>query len=231
MLRRLAGSTTSTPRDRRRRRLSEGDPWNGANSSSSACSVRSRRCWRRAARPALRRRRPLGCPPTAVNLTQAGDRYLDMSRWTKGVVWVHGRNLGRYWKVGPRQRLYLPAAVAAGRCQRDSGLRPAPDARAADPLRGHPERPVGRGGRAAGRHRQGLPALATHPGVTPLGHVRYGRCIADAKMAAWAGGATGVRREPARAVAPAPGDGRRRGSTRHRVHRPRVGRQHGDHPS
>ncbi|SCL71088.1 beta-galactosidase [Micromonospora citrea] len=44
-----------------------------------------------------------------VNLTQTGDTYLDMSRWTKGVVWVNGRNLGRYWKVGPQQRLYCPA--------------------------------------------------------------------------------------------------------------------------
>jgi beta-galactosidase len=44
-----------------------------------------------------------------VNLTQTGDTYLDMSRWTKGVVWVNGRNLGRYWKIGPQQRLYCPA--------------------------------------------------------------------------------------------------------------------------
>ncbi|MEU4426691.1 beta-galactosidase [Actinoplanes sp. NPDC024001] len=44
-----------------------------------------------------------------VNLTQTGDTYLDMSRWTKGVVWVNGRNLGRYWKIGPQHRLYCPA--------------------------------------------------------------------------------------------------------------------------
>jgi beta-galactosidase len=45
----------------------------------------------------------------AVTLTQTGDTYLDMSGWTKGVVWVNGHNLGRYWKVGPQQRLYCPA--------------------------------------------------------------------------------------------------------------------------
>ncbi|MCX5208321.1 beta-galactosidase [Kitasatospora sp. NBC_00240] len=44
-----------------------------------------------------------------VNLTQVGDTYLDMSGWTKGVVWVNGRNLGRYWQIGPQQRIYCPA--------------------------------------------------------------------------------------------------------------------------
>ncbi len=38
-----------------------------------------------------------------------GDAYLDMSGWTKGVVWVNGHNLGRYWEIGPQKRLYCPA--------------------------------------------------------------------------------------------------------------------------
>lgn len=38
-----------------------------------------------------------------------GDTWLDMSAWSKGVVWVNGRNLGRYWNIGPQQRLFLPA--------------------------------------------------------------------------------------------------------------------------
>lgn len=38
-----------------------------------------------------------------------GDTYLDLSGWKKGVVWVNGRNLGRYWQIGPQHRLYLPA--------------------------------------------------------------------------------------------------------------------------
>jgi beta-galactosidase len=42
-------------------------------------------------------------------LENPGDTFLDMSRWKKGVVWVNGRNLGRYWNIGPQQRLYLPA--------------------------------------------------------------------------------------------------------------------------
>jgi beta-galactosidase GanA len=31
-----------------------------------------------------------------------------MHQWEKGLVWVNGRNLGRYWKIGPQQRLYVP---------------------------------------------------------------------------------------------------------------------------
>jgi len=38
-----------------------------------------------------------------------GDVYLDMSEWTKGIVWVNGHNLGRYWNIGPQMRLYCPA--------------------------------------------------------------------------------------------------------------------------
>jgi len=43
------------------------------------------------------------------NLSEVADTYLDMSRWGKGVVWVNGHNLGRYWSVGPQQTLYVPA--------------------------------------------------------------------------------------------------------------------------
>jgi beta-galactosidase len=38
-----------------------------------------------------------------------GDTYLDMSGWKKGVVWVNGHNLGRYWERGPQKRLFCPA--------------------------------------------------------------------------------------------------------------------------
>lgn len=43
------------------------------------------------------------------NLDETGDTFIDMSKWQKGVVWVNGHNLGRYWNVGPQQRLYCPA--------------------------------------------------------------------------------------------------------------------------
>jgi len=38
------------------------------------------------------------------------DTFLDMAKYTKGVVWVNGHNLGRYWKIGPQFRLYCPAS-------------------------------------------------------------------------------------------------------------------------
>jgi beta-galactosidase len=42
-------------------------------------------------------------------LQKLGDTYLDMRGWAKGVVWVNGHNLGRYWKIGPQKRLFCPA--------------------------------------------------------------------------------------------------------------------------
>lgn len=42
-------------------------------------------------------------------LEKVGDTYLDMSKWGKGVVWVNGHNLGRYWEVGPQQTVFVPA--------------------------------------------------------------------------------------------------------------------------
>lgn len=40
------------------------------------------------------------------------DTYLDMSGWGKGIVFVNGENLGRYWPlVGPQITLYVPAPV------------------------------------------------------------------------------------------------------------------------
>lgn len=43
-------------------------------------------------------------------ITAAGDTYLDMSNFQKGVAWVNGHNLGRYWNIGPQKRLYCPAS-------------------------------------------------------------------------------------------------------------------------
>ncbi|WP_261387608.1 glycoside hydrolase family 35 protein [Chitinophaga pinensis] len=42
-------------------------------------------------------------------LTATGDTYLDMTNFKKGMVWVNGHNLGRYWEIGPQKRLYCPA--------------------------------------------------------------------------------------------------------------------------
>jgi beta-galactosidase len=42
-------------------------------------------------------------------LASVTDTYLDVSRLGKGFVWVNGHNLGRTWRIGPQQSLYLPA--------------------------------------------------------------------------------------------------------------------------
>lgn len=39
------------------------------------------------------------------------DCFVDMKGFTKGIVWVNGFNLGRYWKIGPQRTLYLPGAL------------------------------------------------------------------------------------------------------------------------
>uniref|UniRef100_A0A670YPW6 Glycoside hydrolase 35 catalytic domain-containing protein n=1 Tax=Pseudonaja textilis TaxID=8673 RepID=A0A670YPW6_PSETE len=36
------------------------------------------------------------------------DTFLKLEGWEKGVVFVNGQNLGRYWKIGPQETLYLP---------------------------------------------------------------------------------------------------------------------------
>jgi beta-galactosidase len=42
------------------------------------------------------------------NISTVGDTYLDLSKWGKGVVWINGHNLGKYWNIGPQQTIYLP---------------------------------------------------------------------------------------------------------------------------
>lgn len=42
------------------------------------------------------------------SVTELTDTYLDMRKWNKGLVWVNGICLGRYWNIGPTQTMYLP---------------------------------------------------------------------------------------------------------------------------
>lgn len=39
------------------------------------------------------------------------DTWLDMRTWGKGVAFVNGFNLGRYWTEGPTKTVYLPAPL------------------------------------------------------------------------------------------------------------------------
>jgi beta-galactosidase len=43
-----------------------------------------------------------------VNLQNAADTFIDMSTWGKGVAWVNGHCLGRFWSIGPTQTMYVP---------------------------------------------------------------------------------------------------------------------------
>uniref|UniRef100_A0AAQ4NQM0 Beta-galactosidase n=1 Tax=Gasterosteus aculeatus aculeatus TaxID=481459 RepID=A0AAQ4NQM0_GASAC len=36
------------------------------------------------------------------------DTFIKLPGWSKGVVFVNGKNLGRYWSIGPQQTLYVP---------------------------------------------------------------------------------------------------------------------------
>jgi beta-galactosidase len=46
----------------------------------------------------------------SFDLDRVGDTFLDLRGWGKGIVFVNGVNLGRYWNVGPQRTLYLPGA-------------------------------------------------------------------------------------------------------------------------
>jgi beta-galactosidase len=44
----------------------------------------------------------------SFELTNVGDTFLDLRTWRKGVVWINGHALGRFWNIGPTQTLYVP---------------------------------------------------------------------------------------------------------------------------
>ncbi len=44
----------------------------------------------------------------AFDLSEVGDTFLDMENWDKGIVFINGINIGRYWHVGPQQTLFIP---------------------------------------------------------------------------------------------------------------------------
>lgn len=45
-----------------------------------------------------------------LQVSSPGDTYLNTASLGKGVVWVNGHLLGRFWNVGPMGSLYLPGA-------------------------------------------------------------------------------------------------------------------------
>jgi len=45
------------------------------------------------------------------HVDEPADTFLAIPGWTKGVVWLNGFNLGRYWERGPQKTLYIPAPL------------------------------------------------------------------------------------------------------------------------
>jgi beta-galactosidase len=43
-----------------------------------------------------------------IRVEKPGDTFLDLRSWGKGVVWINGHCLGRYWDIGPTQTAYVP---------------------------------------------------------------------------------------------------------------------------
>ncbi|GGS47296.1 beta-galactosidase family protein [Streptomyces griseoviridis] len=62
---------------------------------------------------------PSGTGPAAVpayhrgtfEVAEPADAFLALPGWSKGLAWVNGFALGRYWNRGPQRTLYVPAPV------------------------------------------------------------------------------------------------------------------------
>ena len=52
----------------------------------------------------------------AFDVAEAADTWLDLSGWGKGVVFLNGFTLGRFWDIGPQKRLYIPAPLLKKGC-------------------------------------------------------------------------------------------------------------------
>jgi len=79
-----------------------------------------------------------------VHVDEPADLYLDTRSWGKGVAWVNGFCLGRYWTRGPQHTLYVPGeqlrAGANDVVVLETGAAAAPEVRfVADPDLGHLE--------------------------------------------------------------------------------------------
>lgn len=47
----------------------------------------------------------------SFEISDQRDTFLALPGWTRGVCWVNGFNLGRYWRRGPQQTLYVPGSL------------------------------------------------------------------------------------------------------------------------
>lgn len=53
-------------------------------------------------------RMPIGVYKGTFNVRKPGDTFLNMEQFGKGLVYVNGHALGRFWEIGPQQTLYIP---------------------------------------------------------------------------------------------------------------------------
>ncbi|EGX89953.1 beta-calactosidase, putative [Cordyceps militaris CM01] len=53
--------------------------------------------------------------PAGAAADPSGDTFLAVPKGIKGVLWVNGVNMGRYWTVGPQQSLYVPGSILKAR--------------------------------------------------------------------------------------------------------------------
>ncbi|KAM3548904.1 hypothetical protein MY1884_008980 [Beauveria asiatica] len=49
--------------------------------------------------------------PKGASADPSGDTFISVPSGVKGVLWVNGVNMGRYWTVGPQQSLYVPGSI------------------------------------------------------------------------------------------------------------------------
>ena len=54
-------------------------------------------------------REKVGYYKMTFNIQKIGDTFFDMSSWGKGVVWINGHCIGRFWNIDPQQTIYCPA--------------------------------------------------------------------------------------------------------------------------
>nr|WP_275944224.1 beta-galactosidase [Gluconacetobacter asukensis] len=52
---------------------------------------------------------PAGLYRATFDMPGIGATYIDMAEWKKGYAWINGHALGRFWSIGPQQRLFCPA--------------------------------------------------------------------------------------------------------------------------
>ncbi|MBP2329739.1 beta-galactosidase [Kibdelosporangium banguiense] len=78
------------------------------------------------------------------DLDQPADLFLDTGLWGKGMAWINGFPLGRYWRRGPQRTLYVPSPVVRAGANEivvlELGTMLEPDVRfVPHPLLGHTE--------------------------------------------------------------------------------------------